>query len=95
MLGAIGAAAVGMLFLRLPESPRWLMAAGQRAAAATVCRRFEQSARVVSGPAAAAPPYTEAPSPTDRQEKQGFWSAAGRQHRLRAFLLCAIYFLSP
>jgi putative MFS transporter len=95
MLGAIGAAAVGMLFLRLPESPRWLMAAGQRAAAATVCRRFEQSARVVCGPAAAAPPYTEAPSPTDRKEKQGFWSAAGRQHRLRAFLLCAMYFLSP
>jgi putative MFS transporter len=100
ILGAIGSAAVGGLFHLLPESPRWLAAAGRHAAAEAMCRRFERSAGIASE----RPPITaiDAPAPDERDrsrekrtETQSFWSAAGRQHRLRAILLGALYFLSP
>jgi putative MFS transporter len=93
ILGAMGSAAVGAVFLLLPESPRWLAAAGRHAAADAVCRRFEQSSAIASAPAVA--PNAEIKTPADQQQKQSFWSTAGRQHRLRAVLLASLYFLGP
>ncbi len=94
IIGAVGSAAVGALFRLLPESPRWLAATGRHAAAEAVCRRFERSAGLESEPVATAPaPYRPDRSKTD--EKQGFWSTAHREYRLRAVLLGAMYFLSP
>jgi len=62
-IGAIGAALIGLLFLRLPESPRWLKAKGRHADAERVCSAFERSRRVLKMASAlpsAAP--TEAPA---------------------------------
>src|SRR4029077_18829656 len=44
-IGALGSAAVAVAFRALPESPRWLLATGQDAAAHAVYRLFERSAR--------------------------------------------------
>jgi putative MFS transporter len=46
VIGAVGCAAVGVLLLSLPESPRWLAAMGRHEEAEAACRRFERSARL-------------------------------------------------
>jgi MFS transporter, putative metabolite:H+ symporter len=93
ILGAIGSLITGILFRLLPESPRWLDAVGRHAEADASCRRIERAAGLApsSEAPASAPPAREREKPDD-----GFWSAArGRQHRLRALLLGAMYFLTP
>jgi putative MFS transporter len=89
VIGAVGAAAVGIAFRWLPESPRWLAATGQRAEAEAAGQRFERAAGVRPAPATAAAQAAPA------AERQGFWSPAGRRYRLRAALVAALYFLSP
>src|SRR5882724_12506129 len=49
IIGAIGAAAVGIAFRKLPESPRWLSTTARDAEAATVYARFLRSAGIESG----------------------------------------------
>jgi putative MFS transporter len=89
VIGAIGSAIVGLPFGWLPESPRWLAAAGRGGEAESACRQFEQSA------GASAPPTTRAAPSVREQQNESFWSPAGRRYRLRAALLAAMYFLSP
>jgi MFS transporter, putative metabolite:H+ symporter len=96
LLGSTGAAILGAMFWRLPESPRWLAAAGRPTATAAM-RRFERSAGSRGAP----------PSDVDATEQgarigpkrlapRSIWSAmSDRQHRGRLVLLSAMLFLSP
>jgi putative MFS transporter len=87
-IGAAGSLAVGIAFRWLPESPRWLATAGRHAQAEAVLARLARSAGRAVAPLMRAPER-----PTDQRDS--FWSAAGRRHRARAALLAAMYFLSP
>ncbi len=92
LLGAVGAAGVGMAFRSLPESPRWLAAAGRDAEAAAVCDRFLRAAGV--------PPTGAVVSPCLAARVQEFsgranWFSTARRYRARTVVLCALYFLSP
>jgi putative MFS transporter len=42
-IGSVGAVAAALLFLALPESPRWLLARGRAVQALAVCEAFERS----------------------------------------------------
>lgn len=92
VIGAVGSLAVGIAFHWLPESPRWLDAAGRDAEAETACRRFEQAAGVAS---AAMLQVLAGERPGPAPPRVRFWSEAGQHYRRRAALLIAIYFLSP
>ena len=93
VIGAIGAAVVGVVFRWLPESPRWLAATGRHTEAEAACQRFEQSAGMRP---ALSPAHALAPEmPSTPQADRSFWSPAGQRYRLRAALISALYFLSP
>jgi putative MFS transporter len=91
-LGAIGSAVVGILFLWMPESPRWLAAARRDTEAETACCRFERSARNATGAATPSPPISQIQYAAG---SEGFWSRAGRATRWRALLFCALELLCP
>ena len=82
-LGGAGAACGGLLFLTLPESPRWLEAVGRVEDAWTAWRRFERSrvVMVCDGPQAAI-----APPATPVEEARLAW-------RLRHVVLMGVIFL--
>lgn len=90
IIGAIGAAAVGFAFRFLPESPRWLAATGDGAAAEAACRRFERAAGSIARPPALPPTLPPAPAtPSDKHPD------SARRLRGRAVLFGVLNFLAP
>ncbi|NNG21998.1 MFS transporter [Telluria aromaticivorans] len=82
--GALACAAVGVLFNRLPESPRWLAVRGRDAEAWEQCERL-----------AAAPPVLSAAVP-ERQSAGAPGAGDGTLAAWRRWLLvAALFFLSP
>lgn len=93
LIGAIGAAAIAVLFLLLPESPRWLAAAGRNQDAAAALARFRHAPDSIGGEPpdirssdASSTAQVSASSPRPAQ-------ADSRRRRIAA--LCALFFLSP
>ncbi|MCC2957555.1 MFS transporter [Massilia sp. IC2-477] len=82
IVGAVASAAVGALFLRLPESPRWLAVRGRAAEAWEQCERL----------AAAAPVIAAAPQ---RQPEAPAANAAAPAGWRRWPLVAVLFFLSP
>ena len=79
LAGSAGACLVGLLFTRLPESPRWLAAQGRSADAARAADRFARSRALL----AAAPPTS---APAARPAATGWRNLP---------LIAGLYFLSP
>jgi len=82
LLGSVGAALAGALFLALPESPRWLQARGRGAQAQAGCAAFERSPALGAAPpepvpesAAAAPQPPEDAAPDARPVRPWPWVA--------------------
>ncbi|HSI48799.1 MAG TPA: MFS transporter [Ideonella sp.] len=59
LLGSAGALLSGLMFLALPESPRWLQARGRSAQAEAGCQAFERSRRLAGTAAMPDLPETE------------------------------------
>ena len=72
LIGAMGAAVIGLLFFRLPESPRWLKAQGRDAEADRACRAFETS-RVVMAAQGTAEPVAERTPEAQTAPRHGPW----------------------
>lgn len=93
-LGGCGALFAGLLFLRLPESPRWLIAAARPREAEAMLERFERSPTLwrqeSEKPAAIDPAHSRSAS-DDRNPS----SAHPRQMLTRWLLVGALYFLLP
>jgi len=90
IIGAFGAAATGAAFRMLPESPRWLIAAGRCEPAIDVYNRFMRHAGCEP-----VRPGTALQVPAPDVERPSFWFGAARAYRPRTTFLCALYFLSP
>jgi putative MFS transporter len=87
--GGILAGLAALLFVRLPESPRWLAAAGRRADAEDACRRFEAAAGLPSPRPSGSLDGSEAP----RTGFRALAADAGLLRRTGLFLL--LFFLAP
>jgi MFS transporter, putative metabolite:H+ symporter len=95
IVGAVGSAATGLMFLLLPESPRFLSATGRRSLAEAACRRFERAAGLAA-PSAAAAGMVSLPGPDAHMPpRERFWAPESLVLRKRAVLLSALYFLGP
>ena len=90
-IGAVGSLVTGVLMRWLPESPRWLVTVGRDVEAEAVCRRFEGSAGLKAAPASGAAVAAIPLHATAAKSEDGFWSAAGGRHRVRAVLLGVLY----
>jgi MFS transporter, putative metabolite:H+ symporter len=96
VLGGIGAAGSGMLFQRLPESPRWLMAMARIRPAEAALARFERSKTLFRSAIIAQSPIPIA----DRQElasaaEPGSTKLAKASNRSYLLLAASLFFLSP
>lgn len=87
--GGILAGLAALLFVLLPESPRWLAAAGRRSEADAACRRFEAAAGLTS-PNPAVLPLQPGGS---RTGFRALAADAGLLRRTGLFLL--LFFLAP
>lgn len=93
--GGVGAAFAALLFLRLPESARWLEARGRHAEALDAYRLFEQSRTLLSlplpvaGPATAGDPLAAKPMAMARR-----WSLVGGLFLLSPWATVAFPLLS-
>ena len=81
IVGAGGSALTAGLFLLLPESPRWLLARGRSPEAARTMRRL-------GGQGSLAPAAEVGP-------ERSRWRNWSGEHKRRALLIAAVYFLSP
>lgn len=95
--GSIGSLATGLTFLLLPESPRWLARMKRHSEAEAIVQRFEQSVRLMADTRAAPsrPPAhgNDNSPPSNAGGSSSLYKDP--QHRRRALLLSAMYFLSP
>jgi putative MFS transporter len=82
LLGTFGAGVVGLLMLRLPESPRWLQSRGRTAEAQQACDLFARSRPVL--------PARPADPPVIHVTARG----SGSERSTRSWLF-ALFFLSP
>lgn len=86
--GSICAAATALLFMGVPESPRWLASVGRNEEADIACRRFEASAGMPS-------PEATRPARTTK-DASGFRALRGDRSSLRrALVLAGLYVLGP
>ena len=89
-LGGLLAGLTALLFTRLPESPRWLAAAGRGAEADTACRRFEAAAHVTP------PAYDAGTANEPARAGTGFRALAADARLLRRTgLFLALFFVAP
>lgn len=88
LLGGTGAGCGGLLFLTLPESPRWLATVGRLPQAWTAWHRFERSRIVMTAAPAVAVPVAQTVIGTPVEGTRLSWRPR------HVALMCAIFLLS-
>jgi putative MFS transporter len=85
IVGGACSGLVGLAFLLMPESPRWLAVRGRMAEAEAACRAFERSAGVVTE--GTSPAITAPPNPELAERMGRYWP--------NLVLVSAIYLMRP
>jgi len=91
-MAGVAALAVGVMFSRIPESARWLLATGRDEAAEGVCSRFESSRPLWGRTSRDAPRTASVARHVDAEDSVGGDTRSVKRHF--AFI-AALYFSSP
>jgi len=90
-VGGLAALVVGGAFIRLPESPRWLLTRGHRQAAERICLAIERSPALTL-PALLKPRETKTEGPTVPMDSA---AANGSKVKKTLTFVMVLYFLQP